>query len=140
MARVHDTQAMTRQQQRITRGHLAHRSRGVTTLHHYERISSRDLEWHRRENGREREEVKLSCFFDKRVKPKNLEKVKPFREKNTTKVNKVENTPLEKRDKEHCEKTLGLKGKIYIENTPVKEGDQGSPNSGSTPVEMKIIE
>ena len=32
-------------------------------------------------NGREREEVKLSCFFDKRVKPKNLEKVKPFREK-----------------------------------------------------------
>ena len=60
--------------------------------------------------------------------------------KNTTEMNEVENTPLEKRDKEHCEKTLGLKGKIYIENTPVKEGDQGSPNSGSTPVEMKIIE
>ena len=37
---------------------LERRSRGVTTLHHYERISSRDLEWHRRENGREREEVK----------------------------------------------------------------------------------
>ena len=32
-------------------------------------------------NGREREEVKLSCLFDKRVRPKNLEKVKPFREK-----------------------------------------------------------
>ena len=65
----------------ITGGHLAHRSRGATTLHHYERISSRDLEWHQRENGREREEVKLSCFFDKREKPKNLEKVKPFSRK-----------------------------------------------------------
>ena len=39
-------------------------------------------------------------------------------------MNEVGNTPLEKRDKEHCEKTLGLKGKIYIENTPVKEGIQ----------------
>ena len=26
-------------------------------------------------NGREREEVKLSCSFDKRVKPKNLERL-----------------------------------------------------------------
>ena len=97
---MHDTQAMTRQHQRITELHLAHRSRGVTTLHHYERISSRDLEWHRRENGREREEVKLSCSFDKRVKPKNLEKVKPYREKNTTEINEVESTPLGKRNKE----------------------------------------
>ena len=47
-----------------------------------------------------REKVKLSCFFAKRVKPKNLEKVKPFREKNTTEMNEVENTPLEKRNKE----------------------------------------
>ena len=91
---------MTWQQRRITGRQLAHRSRGVTTLHHYERISSRDLEWHRRDNGREKEEVKLSCFFDKRVRPKNLEKVKPFREKNTTEMNKVENTPLGKRNKE----------------------------------------
>ena len=97
---MHDTQAMTRQQQRITGGHLAHRSRGVTTLHHYERISSRDLEWHRRENRREREEVKLSCSFDKRVKPKNLEKVKPFRVKKTTEINEVESTPLVQRNKE----------------------------------------
>src|SRR3954471_22272834 len=50
---------MTKQQQRITGGQLAHRSRGVTTLHHYERISSRDPEWHRRENRRGRKEVKL---------------------------------------------------------------------------------
>ena len=97
---MHDTQAMTRQQQQNTGRHLAQRSRGVTTLHHYERISSRDLEWHERENGREREEVKLSCFFDKRVRPKNLENVKPFREKNATEMNEVENTPLEKRNKE----------------------------------------
>ena len=27
-------------------------------------------------NGRGREEVKLSCFFDKRVKPKNVERFK----------------------------------------------------------------
>ena len=53
---------------------MASYMRGVTTLHHYERISSRDLEWHRRDNGRERGEVKLKCFLDKRVKPKNLEK------------------------------------------------------------------
>src|SRR3954466_5341616 len=39
---------MTWQQRRITGGHLTHQIRGVTTLHHYERISSRDLEWHRR--------------------------------------------------------------------------------------------
>ena len=51
---------------------LTRQTRGVTTLHHYERISSRDLEWHQRENGRQREEVKLSCFFDKRVKPRTL--------------------------------------------------------------------
>ena len=57
---------------------LEHRSRGVTTLHHYKRISSRDLAWHRRENGRGREEVKLSCFFDKRVKPKNVERLKSW--------------------------------------------------------------
>ena len=103
---------MTWQRQRITGRHLAQRSRGVTTLHHYERISSRDLEWHRRENGREREEVKLSCFFDKRVKPKNLEKVKPSREKNTTEMNEVENTLLEKRDKEEqLQAALRLKRK-----------------------------
>ena len=79
---------------------LERRSRGVTTLHHYERISSRDLEWHRRNNGREREEVRLSCFFDKRVKPKNLEKVKPYQETNATEMNEIENTPIETTNKE----------------------------------------
>ena len=34
------------------------------------------------------------------MKPKNLEKVKPFREKNTTEINEVESTPLAKRNKE----------------------------------------
>ena len=34
------------------------------------------------------------------MKPKNLAKVKPFREKNTTNMIEVENTPLEKREKE----------------------------------------
>ena len=73
---------------------------GVTTLHHYERISSRDLEWHQRENRRERAEVKLSCFFDKRVKPKNLERLNNLKERKTIEMNKVENTPLGKRNKE----------------------------------------
>ena len=92
--------------------HLKLRSWGVTTLHHYERISSRDLEWHRRDNGREKEEVKLSCFFDKRVRPKNLQNVKPFLEKNTTEMNEVENTPLEKRNKgEQLRAALRLKRK-----------------------------
>ena len=79
--------------------HLKLRSWGVTTLHHYERISSRDLGWHRRENERGREKVKLNCFFDKRVKPKNLERLSKFERKNTTKMNRVENTPLKKRNK-----------------------------------------
>ena len=104
----------TRQQRRITGRHLAQRSLGVTTLHHYKRISSQDLEWHRRENrgGRGREEVKLSCSFDKRVKPKNLEKVKPSREKKTTEMNIVEDTPLRK--EKQGRKTLG--------STPVEKG------------------
>ena len=94
---MHDTQAMTTPQQRITGRHLAHRSRGATTLHHYERISSRDLEWHRRDNGRDKRRGGTNCFFDKRVKLKNLEKVKPYREKNTTEINEVESTPVGKR-------------------------------------------
>ena len=47
-----------------------------------------------------REEVKLSCFFDKRVKPMNLERLKNLKEE-YNKMNKVENTPLEKRNEEH---------------------------------------
>ena len=30
-------------------------------------------------NGRGREKVKLSCFFDKRVKPKNLERLQSLK-------------------------------------------------------------
>ena len=37
---------------------LERRSRGITTLHHYKRISSRDLGWHRREM--EEEEKRLN--------------------------------------------------------------------------------
>ena len=32
-------------------------------------------------NGRGREEVKLSCFFDKRVKPNNLERLNKLKER-----------------------------------------------------------
>ena len=34
------------------------------------------------------------------MKPKNLEKVKPYREKNTTELNEVESTLVGKRNKE----------------------------------------
>ena len=42
---MHDTQAMTRQQQRITGRHLAHRSRGVTLVESlaYNLLSVRQL-------------------------------------------------------------------------------------------------
>ena len=81
---------------------LERRSRGITTLHHYKRISSRDLGWHRRENGRGREEVKLNCFFDKRVKPQTL-KVEQFIRKSTTEMNEIANNPVEKRNKVYYE-------------------------------------
>ena len=63
------------------------------------------------EGRREREEVKLSCFFDKRVGPKNLATVKPFREKNTMEMNEVENTPLEKEGQ----------GRTTSDNTPIEK-------------------
>ena len=44
------------------------------------------------------------------MKPKNLEKVKPFQENNTSEMNEVESTPLEKRNKEEqIRTTLWLK-------------------------------
>ena len=67
----------------ITGRHLAQRSRGVTTLHHYKRISSQDLGWHRGET--EEEEVKQSCFFDKWVKPKNLARLNKLKKKEYSK-------------------------------------------------------
>ena len=116
---------------------LERRSWGVTTLHHYKRISSRDLGWHRRENGKGRETVKLSCFFDQWVKPKNLERLSNLKERAH-----LRRTPLEKkRNKEHYEnlkvaKTWikSLMDKIEFETTPVKTRWEGK-NSGSTPVE-----
>ena len=132
---------MTWQRHQITGRHLAQRSRGVTTLHHYERISSRDLEWHRRENGREREVVKLSCFFDKRVRTKNIEKVEQYKRKSTTEMNEIANNLLEKRNKEHYDnlkvaKTWikSLMDKIGFKTTPVTTRWERK-NSGSTPVE-----
>ena len=39
----------------------------------------------------EEEEVKQSCFFDRRVKPKNLERLNKMKE-NTTEMNEYENS------------------------------------------------
>ena len=39
---------------------------------------------------------KTKLLLDKRVKPKNLERLNKLKEKNTTKMNEVENNPLEK--------------------------------------------
>ena len=55
-----------------------------------------------------REEVKPSCFFDKRVKPRNLEKVKPFREKNTMEKNEAEKHSIKKNKEEQIRRALRL--------------------------------
>ena len=81
--------------------------RGVTTLHHYERISSRDLGWHRRENGRARGKTKLLLWQTSETK--EPWEVKQFLEKNTMEMNEITNTPLEKENKEHYENLVGWK-------------------------------
>ena len=60
---------------------------------------------------------KTSCFFDKRVKPKNLERLKTWK-KNTMEMNAIANTPLDKRN-------LG-----YDENQEVKWQDRYLNHSG----------
>ena len=104
---------MTRKNHRITGRHLAHRSRGVTTLHHYERISSRDLEWHRRENGKGRETVKLSCFLRQTSETKEPCEVEQIREKNTTKVNEVEKHSVRKEGQRTLRKPWGWREDIH---------------------------
>ena len=47
--------------------------------------------------------------------------VEQIQEKNRTKENKVENTPLETRDKEHCE-TLRLKGRYILKTRRLRKG------------------
>ena len=60
-------------------------------------------------NGREREEVKLSCFFDKRVKPKNLDRLNQLKVRKQ-RINHVENTLLRKwNKKEQIREALRLK-------------------------------
>ena len=90
---------MTRQQQRITGGHLAHRSQGVTTLHHYERISSRDLEWHRWEKRKRKRRGKTKLLLWKTSETKEPWDVEQIERKNATETNEVESTPLRKRNK-----------------------------------------
>ena len=57
---------------------MERRSRAVTTLLHYKRISPRDPRMKEGEDEKE-QEVKLSRFFDKRVKPTILESCKEMR-------------------------------------------------------------
>ena len=79
--------------------HLKLRSWGVKTLHHYERISSRDLEWHRGKRKRKRRgKIKLLLWQTSETEePCEVEKIE---RENITEINKVENTPSEKRNKE----------------------------------------
>ena len=83
--------------------HLKRRSWGVTTLHHYKRISSRDLGWHQREKEEEEKEKKgkTKLLLSQISETKEPCEVEQIERKNTTKMNEVENTPLEKRNKEH---------------------------------------
>ena len=87
-----------------------------------------------KEKRKRRGEVKLSCFFDKRVKPMNLARLNKLREKEYNEDERSGKHSIRK-ERQRTLRNLEVEGKIYIENTPVKEGDQGRPNSNSTPVE-----
>ena len=63
------------------------------------------------------------------MKPENLEKVKPFREKNTAEMNEVDNSPLEKRNKENqirttlrlrSDKQLDKMKRTWVEDTTLR--------------------
>ena len=79
---------------------------GVTIMESYIRVLVPRSRMAPERNGRGREEVKLSCFFDKRVKPMNLETLNNLKEE-YNEMNEVENTPLEKRNKEHYKNLMG---------------------------------
>ena len=61
----------------------------------------------------------------------NLERLNKLKGRNTTKMNKVENTPLEKRNKEHYEKLCRLKG--------IRKGYTEQEVHASTPAETRCI-
>lgn len=68
----------------------------------------------RERNGREKEEVKLSWFFEKRVKPRIL-RGWTIERKNATKKNKVESTPGGKSSKEEqIRAALRLKSDVKL--------------------------
>ena len=76
---------------------------------HNSRPLTRDLAQRSRDgtqHKRKKEEVKQSCFFGKRVNHEPGE-VGQLERKNTMKMNKVENTPIEKRNKKHYENLEG---------------------------------
>ena len=73
-------------------------SSGLGALQHSTTMRGSHPEIYDGTGGKMEEVVKQSCFFDKRVKHEPWE-VEQIERKNTTKMNKVENAPLEKRDK-----------------------------------------
>ena len=85
---------------------------------------------------RGRGEVKLCCFSDNEWNQRTLRgwtnSRKEYNEGELGRKHSVRNE-----GKEHCE-NLEVEGKIYIENAPVEGGDQGIPNSNSTPVENNM--
>ena len=99
-----NTQAKDMATQRLTGRHLAQWSRGVTTLHHYKR-SRPEIS----ENGRGREEVKTKLLLWPMSETKEPWEVEQIERKNRMKMNKVENTPLEKSYKEHYKNLVGWK-------------------------------
>ena len=79
-------------------------------------------------NGRGREEVKLSCFFDQCVKPMNHERLKTWKN-NTIELNEIESIPVEKRSKEHHVNLEGFKA--------MNDEYNGQEGIGTTLVEMR---
>ena len=63
------------------------------------------------------------------MRPKNLEKVKPFREKNTTEMNEVENTPLGNGNKGEQIRTA-LRLERYARLDKIMELEQRTQHSG----------
>ena len=99
--------------------HLKLRSWGVIILHHYKRISSRDLGWHRIENGRGRGKTKLLLWQTSETR--EPWEVKQFWEENTMEMNEVEKHSVRKEEQgtlwEPCRLTDIRKGFQWTRST-----------------------
>ena len=97
-------------------------------------------------NGRGREEVKLSCFFDKRVKPKNLERLKSWKKEHNGVEHNWEHCGRKEKQGTPCEPWRLQSYEWRVQWTRRNwnhsgwneiNKEQGRTNSDSTPVEKR---